>query len=767
MTTTPAVLRIGSLLFRAVCVRPGLRLAVFIVGILIGPALLQAQPGGSLKASSPNPSSSQGPGSSQPSGSSAPGGGGSSGLTGISFAKEDWDVRLGRVPTAAELGIKNEKDIIVLCYTLVAGKSAAQPFILEPWPATSFSKWEANKAYKTGEFVVPKTPNGYYYRAQSAGKSGAQDPSFGTAPASTTIDNNLKWVNAGSAAPDWAAQCANVNPSEPLLMNEIFVVAIDMTGWSDETLDRFRILNINVTNQQGTPLNPTPIRPGISAPTATIAEGAAKAKPKTRVYYLTWPNQMPGDTIPTLSINLIYRPVAPGLPWQESTFYPAGSIVIPPADGNSTTNGHYYLAVNSGFSSDKQPDFSSAAVPIPTFPVGAAGQGLTWTDMGTISVYPAPTAWQANTLFAKGSHVVPQTPNGYYYEAQQDGVSGSKSPAFPVNVGGTVPDGAKQAWLNKGLTSVNPATISNWQPSTAYAQGALVAPNPGNGHYYVASNSGISGPNPPAFPTTTGTAVTEASTLLWMDVGTTLPSSFKNLKTWASNTAFFVGDVVQDPASGHYWSVVQAGISGANKPPSSVPAPKQVTGDGGIEWQDLGTSLPSGVSSLGTTPSDQTVSLLNYTLPQVHALSYFNIASGVVVSSIRTPTFINTNNSSAPSPNWTKTNNGLTVDPILSLSVYIKPMDAERAFQKSNLIPAPTIAFSLSSPTTNYYFGGSSEFFFRNIQLVYGLSISRVQSLAPSDQQFSATTPVTRQVFAHGGFVGVSFNILGFIQSVF
>jgi hypothetical protein len=104
---------------------------------------------------------------------------------------------------------------------------------------------------------------------------------------------------------------------------------------------------------------------------------------------------------------------------------------------------------------------------------------------------------------------------------------------------------------------------------------------------------------------------------------------------------------------------------------------------------------------------------------------------------------------------------------VLALSVYVKGIDAERKFQLSDLIPAPTIAFSLSSPTTNFYVGGSSEFFFRNIQVMYGASFLRQSSLLPASEQTSATTPATRQVFGKGAFVGFSFNVLGFIQSVF
>jgi hypothetical protein len=634
--------------------------------------------------------------------------------------------------------------------------------------------WEKDHVYKKGALIIPDQTKDHYYQAESDATSGTSQPTFPGDGTTIPDADSLAWHDRGKVVRyvKYSTTCSNISPSQPLVMNRALVLAIDMNGIPSSIQDRFKVLNLNITNQQGAPLNPTPIRPGLTAATATGQQGLVgyEASPQ-KVYYLTWPNLLSGDTIPTVSVNLIYTPVAPALPWVSGTFYPAGSIVIPNAtDGTKTINGHYFLALNSGISTSP-PDFNSAAVRVPTFS-DPGGQGLTWKEMGLTTLYPSPPTWQPRTKYAKASRVIPSPQNGYYYEAETEGVSGQTAPPFPLLAGDTIREGSNLSWINKGLTTVNPATTPSWQPGIAYAKGAFVIPpNPPNGHYYETQTSGVSGPNPPPFPTIAGDTVIEASSLTWVDVGPTLPASTKNFKAWAANTAFFVGDVIQDASSGHYYSVMQAGISGVGPPSFSVPAPGKVgesVGNGTlIQWEDLGTTLPASVSSVGVPPSDQTVSLLTYTLPQVHALSYFNIATGVVVSSIKSPTFLNSNPSTASMPSWKTVSGPLTIDPILALSVYIKPIDAERLFQKSDLIPAPTMAFSLSSPTSNFYFGGSSEFFFRNIQLTYGFSLSRISSLLPASEQLSATTPATRQVFAKGGFIGVSFNILGFVQSVF
>jgi hypothetical protein len=82
-----------------------------------------------------------------------------------------------------------------------------------------------------------------------------------------------------------------------------------------------------------------------------------------------------------------------------------------------------------------------------------------------------------------------------------------------------------------------------------------------------------------------------------------------------------------------------------------------------------------------------------------------------------------------------------------------------------DLIPGLTIAFSMASPSTNFYFGGSSEFpKLRNVQITYGLALSRVGKL---EKPYTSSTPITDQVFSTGGFAGLTFNITGFIQSLF
>jgi hypothetical protein len=104
------------------------------------------------------------------------------------------------------------------------------------------------------------------------------------------------------------------------------------------------------------------------------------------------------------------------------------------------------------------------------------------------------------------------------------------------------------------------------------------------------------------------------------------------------------------------------------------------------------------------------------------------------------------------------------------VTVYaIRPLDAERSFKPSDLLPAPTFDISMVSPTSNYHVGFSSEFLMRNLQLVYGASFVQETRLAQPIANFNGQ-PIslsTSKKEHYGGFVGFSFNITGFVQSLF
>jgi hypothetical protein len=78
---------------------------------------------------------------------------------------------------------------------------------------------------------------------------------------------------------------------------------------------------------------------------------------------------------------------------------------------------------------------------------------------------------------------------------------------------------------------------------------------------------------------------------------------------------------------------------------------------------------------------------------------------------------------------------------------------------------------SLSSPASNFYFGAATEIR-RNIQLVAGFNIAKISKLSvPNGTTITVTggapTTPTQQYFAKGAFIGLTYNISGFIQGLF
>jgi hypothetical protein len=502
------------------------------------------------------------------------------------------------------------------------------------------------------------------------------------------------------------------------------------------------------------------------------------------VYYLVWPGPLLGDTVASVSINVIYTPVAAALPWTPHTFYPEGTIVS--ADNET---GHYYLAVNGGISSDTGPHFEHAVTDVETFRE-AGSTGLSWKDAGEIPPPTAPAKWLENTSYAQNAWV---NFGNQCYQASGSGKSGSKKDS--EHEFGPTPnyldpvDEGTMHWIYMG-PCLSP-TAQVWAASTAYAEGTVVVPPglkdplPGGTHYYKALRDGVSNANAPIFKVDGG-VVDESDGIYYMDAGTTPPTT--GLRIWEPHRLYRVSDAILDARTGHYYTVVQGGISGSEQPRFFVPNPKRTTDnerDGTVRWQDLGSTLPTG-TLVGNQPSDLTLNVLNLSLPQTQVLSYFNLASGVVVSSLKPPSInsvtANAMSGCLPGVNsctiYTSSKGSRLIDPVLGITVYaIKPLDAERPFRWTDAVPAPTLDISLSSPTNNFHVGFASEFLVRNLQLVYGVSAVQESRLAgtityePGNLSMPGpgtqpTALFTSKKFNYGGFVGFTFNITGFIQSL-
>jgi len=314
------------------------------------------------------------------------------------------------------------------------------------------------------------------------------------------------------------------------------------------------------------------------------------------------------------------------------------------------------------------------------------------------------------------------------------------------------------------------------------------------------------------------TKIQDGMNLIWLDLGETRPLTTDEYKVlrWEQSTDYCKGSLIFVPGvgNGRYYQAQDCGKSGDFSPFLNLDPPYPVT------WQDSGTTAPAPVA--GGQPADQNVSLVNLTLPQAHSLSYFNIAAGVLVDFKKSPTFgfvpassyggtlpAGFNPGPIPAPTATvlgvdsktgctisgvagsatayvwecpiQTGTGATpVDPVLVLTGYIVPVDAERPFRYKGVgwwrdyLPAPSLGISLANPTTNFYLGASNEAFVRNLQFFYGVGFHstslRLASGASQPAWGGAGTPptvATTSGFLKGFFFGATFNLSGFVQTLF
>lgn len=712
----------------------------------------------------------QGKGSGQGTGNSgsAQSGGGSAGaaagggaLPGLSWAQTSWPSQL-RFPS--ELPHTR-----LLCFRLVYTYSATQPFVLER--------------------VAPPTP--------------PEPP-----------------VQVGGKP------CDLLDENNPLMMRERLVIGIDTSKTTFP--DRVKLLNINLTTQQGNPINPSPVRPSFAGSAPSTVTPLA---PPTGPFFLTWPDRLPGDVVPTLSINVVYTPVAPGAPWEAHTFYPAGSIVVKglDPDGKSSPNGHYYTALTGGISGTTSPEWPPNGPP-PIEDHDPQVPPLSWKDQGSNSAGcgSAVKPWQPNTVYSAGTCVT--SSDSRYWVAATTGVSWTREEPFHLAVAGSVKEDTTLTWVDSGTTAPSsPAKL--WLAGMPHVVGDVITPDPPNGHFYTAIQGGTSGHTKRTFPIMSADAVPDDKLprlqvrdrdVTWEFLSATAPNripdtpyragavifadghfyasqkdcdhgpaasplacvsgstnaTFTGTKqeqvkdgdvvwvergvvpesvVWQRDTSYGSRAVVYSKERKQFYVAVQS-FSGKSAPAAREPEFPVAGTLNQVQWQDTGIVAPSSVAS--GQPADQTLNLLNLALPQSHAFSYFNLAAGVVYNTVRTPSFAVVNGLGVQNPT------SRTVDPVLFLTGYwLGPMDAEREWCPKDLIPGLSFGLSLANPTTNFYAGGSSELFLRNVQLVYGASITRVSDLA-SLTPINTTTAATKPRFTARWFIGLTFNVSGFVQGL-
>jgi len=160
--------------------------------------------------------------------------------------------------------------------------------------------------------------------------------------------------------------------------------------------------------------------------------------------------------------------------------------------------------------------------------------------------------------------------------------------------------------------------------------------------------------------------------------------------------------------------------------------------------------------------------------PQIHALYSYNIATGVVASRLRNPTFTkyiakceSDDTCDKPVYDIQAERGVFETKAILAFSFYWGKKDIQEKLSGKDLVPVPTLGFALTNPAENFFFGFSSEFP-RNVQWVYGYHYGKVRTrgLIQANDNRSGADPLVGSRFRGNVFVGVTFNI-NFIKELF
>lgn len=659
--------------------------------------------------------------------------------SGISVPRDDWSTILAMRPTG--------KGTTFLCYRLTTLDSATTPYRIVPYP--SDTKGNAKPSLKD---------------------------------------------NQGKDVP-----CTYVNVKHPLLMDAKLVIAIDLRlfpgdqSFSSAQVDTQRIAELvyNIQVTAGTPLSPNPIRTASTG--ATINLGP---KETPNVLFLAWPYELPGDSVPQLSVTLLYDPPKAGDPWSADVLYPPGSVVTANAvnaQNQGTYVAHFYGTDHGGQSGDVEPDWTMVSGPQPqendckwTW-IGAAGTPLPQTSQIKQKTWSAGTTYQTGDIIqAPGStqlFVMSKPPGqqctaGTMWDPNWNvGHRASDNLHRPkvVKEPPVTPDGDPQnggvLWIPGDPPNGGKCSNFSWKARTPYGDSSqnqplyiCVPPSRDQARqgipdrWYVVAANGTSGTAIPSF--------IEAG-ISWSLV----PNSALNCKVlgqpapvgnWQATVLYKNGSTMCEPSLGIYTARISSAdgsYSGTVDPIKKYPA--------SLSWYDAGPTPPSTVTGLLAT--EQTLgSLPTITLPQSHSRFSYNVASGLLITTLRTKSFgyaagstITTNSGMV-----IQTGSTLLIDPVASLTKYFVAFDSEKKWSPRDLIPGLTVSFSLSSPTNNFYAGGSTEFA-RYLQFEYGYVAARLPQ--PTTGTFvasSSTTPPTKMVFNNGAYIGISFDISGLISGM-
>jgi hypothetical protein len=494
----------------------------------------------------------------------------------------------------------------VVCYRLARGNSATQPFVLEPvspddLPSSGFAR-------PCGDKQDPDSLAGGDREGKRVCRSQLARVRRDTPDNPYPLD------------PHHWTPCSELQKDPPALKaNQILVVGVDISDIGqigpDTKLEltgpnqnQLKLFNINVTAQQGSALNPAPVR--ASFPSTAGAGGGSGAAPPLGLSKIVDSNGFgsPWVYIGTHAPNGATRTGdhVPA-PWMPDNPYAAGDIVSD-ATGRDFYRLDFQKPAADDSCSNRKDRYCSGTRPVDPFP---PEQTADWVVDGQVvwqegsgqppNLISSATVWQPNSKYAQGQIVcVLREDKDAVEDIKHDLVRAEKN---KPNLIDTLNATQKQILdlLKKQPQSSSPLSCEGAQK----LHNDVLPGQRNHPHYYFAVRGGQSG-TPPPDPFSIQ-YLTRVIYLPWPYLlpGDAIPTFNVNLvytpptpgAPWQGNTFYPAGSVViPGTSNGHYYTALTGGFSDLEpREPNFVAADpqKNQVPDGSLWWLDSGASAPT------------------------------------------------------------------------------------------------------------------------------------------------------------------------------
>jgi hypothetical protein len=336
------------------------------------------------------------------------------------------------------------------------------------------------------------------------------------------------------------------------------------------------------------------------------------------------------------------------------------TYVMTSSTSTSGSSGKYTAGTKTPFPKNPDPKTPATDQDIEWRNVSSATSAQEWQSNGQYSIGQAVCDFATNLAGNPKNCAAGHT---YVVDRVLTGKSGPQDPSLQAisNPPATVQDG-DLLWAEAPDWKAGRHPLKAWAPTKHFDLNDFVQAQ--NGLYYrvIRVIGGVSGVEEPKFPITEYCTVVDpvirvkddvnvkGNFVEWQDLGSIRPrkpgdcSAVEEhfvpritIPDWnqvhSKNALVPQGTVIFEPGveGGRYYEAIRPGTTGDISPFTNLTPPMLIT------WLDSGTAPPSTIAT--GQPADQTVSLINLTLPQTHTLARFNIAAGAELAFARPPSF--------------------------------------------------------------------------------------------------------------------------------